>query len=95
MILYVRTSIDYDAFLITVANGQRVIDNAHIGDQVDRDLSTDKPYVYSTFELTGDRAFVIFHRMIRVVEGETEKDSLVSKDLWTILDNGKLVTNRN
>ena len=45
------------------------------------------------YEIVGDREFVIFHRMIRAVESEQEKDSLVSKELYSIWDNGEIILN--
>ena len=79
--------------MTTLSNGQRIIHNRQIGNQADSDLSIDRPYFYSTYEIVGDREFVIFHRMIRAVESEQEKDSLVSKELYSIWDNGKIILN--
>lgn len=91
LILHHSTGTSLNEYLVTVKNKKDLIAKVHILDNVDSDVSEERPdYYYTEYKQINDRSIKVFMHKIVNYERPNEKDIIDSVENWPILDDGRV-----
>lgn len=91
LILRQSTGTSLNEYLVTVKGKKELIEKVHILNNVDSDVSEERPdYYYTEYKIINDRSIKVFMHKIANYETDKEKDIVDSVENWFIQNDGRV-----